>query len=36
MTDQDSLATSLFTAETGVQMLNISAGSWGRIIVRHI
>ena len=29
MTDQDSLATSLFTAETGVQMLNISAGSWG-------
>lgn len=28
-TDQDSLATSLFTAETGVQMLNISAGSWG-------
>lgn len=28
-TDQDSLATSLFTAETGIQMLNISAGSWG-------
>ncbi len=28
-TDQDSLATSLFTAETGMQMLNISAGSWG-------
>lgn len=29
MTDQDSLATSLFSAETGMQMLNISAGSWG-------
>ena len=29
MTDQDSLATSLFTADTGMQMLNISAGSWG-------
>lgn len=29
MTDQDSIATSLFSAETGVQMLNISAGSWG-------
>ena len=29
MTDQDSLATSLFTSETGMQMLNISAGSWG-------
>lgn len=28
-TDQDSLATSLFTNETGIQMLNISAGSWG-------
>ena len=28
-TDQDSLATSLFSAETGIQMLNISAGSWG-------
>jgi lysophospholipase L1-like esterase len=28
-TGQDSLATSLFTARTGVQMLNISAGSWG-------
>lgn len=27
-TDQDSLATSLFTAETGVQMLNISVGGW--------
>lgn len=26
-TDQDSLATSLFSAETGMQMLNISAGS---------
>ncbi|MCQ2204756.1 MAG: hypothetical protein MJZ15_09975 [Bacteroidales bacterium] len=26
--DQDSLATTLFTNETGVQMLNISAGSW--------
>lgn len=29
MIDQDSIATSLFTKETGVQMLNISAGSWG-------
>ena len=29
LTDQDSLATSLFSAETGMQMLNISAGSWG-------
>ena len=29
MTDQDSLATSLFSKETGMQMLNISAGSWG-------
>lgn len=28
-TDQDSLATSLITQETGIQMLNISAGSWG-------
>lgn len=28
-TDQDSLATSIFTRETGMQMLNISAGSWG-------
>ena len=28
-TDQDSLATSLFSNETGIQMLNISAGSWG-------
>ena len=28
-TDQDSLATSLFSVETGMQMLNISAGSWG-------
>lgn len=28
-TDQDSLATSIFTRETGKQMLNISAGSWG-------
>lgn len=28
-TDQDSLATSIFTQETGIQMLNISAGSWG-------
>ena len=27
--DQDSLATTLFTEETGVQMLNISCGSWG-------
>lgn len=27
--DQDNLATSLFSAETGMQMLNISAGSWG-------
>lgn len=26
--DQDDIATSLFTAETGMQMLNISAGSW--------
>lgn len=28
-TDQDSLATTLFTNETGMQMLNISCGSWG-------
>lgn len=28
-TDQDSLATQIFTRETGMQMLNISAGSWG-------
>lgn len=28
-TDQDSLATSIFTQETDMQMLNISAGSWG-------
>lgn len=28
-TDQKDIATSLFTTETGVQMLNISAGSWG-------
>lgn len=27
--DQDSLATTLFTKETGIQMLNISCGSWG-------
>lgn len=27
--DQDSLATTLFSLETGMQMLNISAGSWG-------
>ena len=27
--DQDSLATTLFTLETGMQMLNISCGSWG-------
>lgn len=27
--DQDSLATSLFSKETGMQMLNIAAGSWG-------
>jgi len=29
LTDQDSLATSLFSKETEMQMLNISAGSWG-------
>ena len=28
-TDQDSLATSIFSQETDIQMLNISAGSWG-------
>lgn len=28
-TNQDSLTTSLFSVETGMQMLNISAGSWG-------
>ena len=27
--DNDSLATSLFSKETGMQMLNISCGSWG-------
>lgn len=27
--NQDSLATTLFSLETGMQMLNISAGSWG-------
>lgn len=27
--DQDSLATTLFSQEAGVQMLNISCGSWG-------
>ena len=27
--DQDSLATTLFSNETGMQMLNISCGSWG-------
>lgn len=27
--DQDSLATTIFSKETGIQMLNISAGSWG-------
>ena len=27
--EQDSLATTLFSLETGMQMLNISAGSWG-------
>lgn len=27
--DQDSLATTLFNQETGMQILNISAGSWG-------
>jgi len=27
--DQDSLATTIFTNETGIQMLNMSCGSWG-------
>lgn len=27
--DQDSLASTIFSKETGMQMLNISAGSWG-------
>lgn len=27
--DQDSLASTIFSKETGIQMLNISAGSWG-------
>lgn len=27
--DQDSLASTLFTLETGMQMLNVSCGSWG-------
>lgn len=27
--DQDSIATTIFTNETGIQMLNVSAGSWG-------
>ena len=29
MIDQDSIATTLFSKETGMQMLNISGGSWG-------
>lgn len=29
MLDQDSIATILFSKETGMQMLNISSGSWG-------
>ena len=29
LTDQEDIATSLFTKETGIQMLNISNGSWG-------
>lgn len=29
MMDQDSIASTLFAKETGMQMLNISAGSWG-------
>ena len=29
MTDQEDLASSIFSEETGIQMLNISAGSWG-------
>lgn len=28
-TDQEDLASSIFSEETGMQMLNISAGSWG-------
>lgn len=28
-TDQDSIATSIFSTETGIQMLNIASGSWG-------
>lgn len=27
--DQDDIATTIYTNETGIQMLNISAGSWG-------
>lgn len=29
MLDQDSIATTLFSQKTGMQMLNIAAGSWG-------
>lgn len=29
MLDQESIATTLFSQETGMQMLNISSGSWG-------
>ena len=29
MLDQESIATTLFSKETGMQMLNISSGSWG-------
>ena len=29
MLDQDNIATTLFSKETGMQMLNISSGSWG-------
>lgn len=29
MIDQDSIATTLFSKQTGMQMLNIAAGSWG-------
>lgn len=29
MLDQDSIATTLFSKETGMQLLNISSGSWG-------
>lgn len=29
MLDQDSIATTFFSKETGMQMLNISSGSWG-------